>query len=687
MNGKHNGVDLLELFRNKEGFTSISIMLALLISLVLIFSSAQLIWTQSRGADVQSIADSASLSGANTVSKYMNMATVLDASVLSLGLVGMSVMGVGLVLSAIPPAAELSGPVLDAGIKTLEARSRFARSAYAGLEKVERGLPFLIAANSVRTIAANAELSGMDYCGIAIPFPYDGSDGSFSHYNDLLSEASDMQESSAKVKDLSDQAHKEELLANDALLRGWRSDCGDEKYSLYERAASLAQLRGALNPYYPLSQAWNFSVPLGRARAYYAARLTGNTKEEGGYDGEIRFIAREVYYEYAKELLSTASVYETEDEVHIDLPELPKNTQEIRDTHLYTDARWPLSLQDKKYMLHHSYESAALRSGPAGFGSFAELEAGELELCPYAPFSVSDIGRVAQLTSLVPSGFEYHWRKICEAAKDYELHKNKQLELEHKAKESSKEGLDAFDKALVKLAAPRPKLTPPGRYGVVAFVGDFKEHELPDSLQLPFARGQNLPGRAALSASCLVIDDSKPEYNILSQFFENLKRSDHTISSSAGLVLDGIFDLWGTVLQAYSGAVSSLGDKLSVLQNKANSLGASNVSRWISKKIKLILDLAGFRPVDLRPRIPVLVNTAEVFDKAGIDGVVKLRNFINALPPGSAMNDPEQLARTLGYISRDLFGTDEFELCEIPIPGTELSVPVKVKLSDLSGGR
>ena len=114
---------------DEGGYTSVAVALALLVSLSLVCSLVSVAWVQNRSADVQSVADSAALAGANVVAAYSTVATTLDACVLTLGLAGMVTLGAGLVVSAVPGLSAVGAETISAGVKMLDARREFAMSA------------------------------------------------------------------------------------------------------------------------------------------------------------------------------------------------------------------------------------------------------------------------------------------------------------------------------------------------------------------------------------------------------------------------------------------------------------------------------------------------------------------------------------------------------------------------------
>ena len=212
------------LFVDERGYTSVAVAVALLVSVSLVFCVAASEWTMARSADVQSVADASALAGSNTVAGFCTIAQVLDACVLSLGLAGMSAMGAGLVLAAIPGAQEASAKVMETGREILDSRNAFAKSALEGLREVERLLPGICAANSYRCAQKN-DAGGLDYSGVAIPFPLE----SQSDYTSLSSEVKgdELEESAGRLRDATKRAEEAKQRADDARRRAWMADCVD----------------------------------------------------------------------------------------------------------------------------------------------------------------------------------------------------------------------------------------------------------------------------------------------------------------------------------------------------------------------------------------------------------------------------------------------------------------------------
>ena len=73
----------------EQGFSTVGVALALLLSFALIFSAARVYEIESVSGDIQNVADSAALAAENVVGEYCVIATRCDAVVWSLSLVSL----------------------------------------------------------------------------------------------------------------------------------------------------------------------------------------------------------------------------------------------------------------------------------------------------------------------------------------------------------------------------------------------------------------------------------------------------------------------------------------------------------------------------------------------------------------------------------------------------------------------
>lgn len=662
------------LFRDDEGgFTTIAVAVSLLLSLTLVFSAASAAWVAARSAEVQRVADAAAMSGANVVARFSTIAQVTDACVLSMGLCGIVVYGAGLVTSCVPGLTATGLELCSTGGDILAARRSLARSAVEGLERLEGAIPSLVVANSSSCVAASSE-DGLAYAGCALPFPLT----SASDFSALSTDVDDapMEDLSEEMRSVSERAEALCAEADDALRRGWVADCGSSPYSLHERAASLAGLTGAQNPYHATPETWTFGVALLRARAYYAARLE-SVRVEGATAEELTDAAcRRAYYAHALERTREGSWTELADgTVASDLPSLPRNASETRDTELFDRSDWPCTREGGTRTLHCDLSCPGARGEAAGTASLRQLEAGEVAPCDECRMDVGDLGRVAAASTSIANGFEYHWDLVVEASEDYAAARAELAEVERQTRELAEEGEEAFAVALGELSTVRPTLCPPGAWGCVAVVSRDAGSVVPTELTASFLGSVELPAGAAVSAAVLSPDEATRDNNVLSSFLDSVSAG----NSALGGALDGVMELWGELLVGYGSAFGDLAGAGSEFLDGLDGVTGGGVGSWLRDQLKEVMGGLGFEPVDMRLRKPVLTNTQDVLDRAGFERLATARDLVERLP---VAEDAGDFARSLGIPPFEgEVGT--LTVAQLTIPGTDVSIPLQVDLSSL----
>lgn len=667
----------LSAFRDDEGgFTTVAVAVALMLSLTLVFAAASAGWVASRSSEVQRVADASALAGANAVAAFSTVAQVLDACVLSLGVTGMVVYGAGLVASCVPGLTAVGAQLCATGGQILEARRGFARSAASGLERLEAALPTLVVANSASCVAANGE-DGLSYVGCALPVPLE----SGSDFSALLADADDapLDGLSERMRDASLDAQEARERADEALERGWMADCGSRPHSLHERAGALAGLPSSANPHYPSCETWGFGVPLVRARAYYAARLA-NERVVGSTPEELTDAAcRRAFYEYALGRVRSGSWAEHPDgTVEADLPLLPRNADETRATDLYTRVAWPCTDEGGSRTLHSSLDCPGATGGPSGSASLAQLDAGAVSRCPQCQMDVGDLGRVASASTSIENGFEHHWRIIVEASEDYEAARDDLAAAEARTRELAEEGELEFERALEQLTTGRPTLRPPGAWGCVAVVARPEGTVVPTELTASFLSSAELPAGAAVSAATLAPDESTAENNVLASFFDSLSASDSVL----GGALDGVMELWGSLLVGYGSAHGRVAEVGEGFLDRLDGVMGGSVGAWLRDQLGGVMRDLGLEPVDMRLRKPVLTNSRDVLERGGVEQASAVRDLLSRLPDSASVAD---LARAVGVTPPAALGEGGLTVAELPIPGTGVSIPLSVDLTGAGG--
>ena len=676
------GVDL---FIEDGAYTTLSSAVVILVVLTLLFSSTAAIWSMSRAGDTQVAADSGALAGANVVSSYHTAATVVDASILSLGLAGFTTIGTGLVAILIPGAESVAGNMVDTGIEIIKTRNKFAKSASEGLQKIETALPYLIAARATQAVSAQ-DTDSVTYTGTALAVPrtsesdFAALKGSEISTDTIKDTSDDLERAAEELRKASEETAK-------AKERAWLADCGgsDEssigKYScMWERAKKLAELSDSQNRHEKSSITWEPQIALDRAKTYYRQRLANEKPQGSSVEMKAQSAARKAFYAYAIEEVDRAYIKDDGERFSAYIPLLPRVPNEVRPTELYTDAAWPVSNNDGRTCLHYGAECPVYQKGtPSGLASVADYDG--RDTCEACGFGVVALGSALMPPSSIRNGFEYHFNEFKEALEDYVECRNKELELERQTEDEADRAGNAFDQAIKALSGERPRIAPPGRNGVVAFAvsGDITS---PDQLNSSFNTAVRLGDRGAISAAVLAPDEATAQNNVLSRFFSTLKER----SGGVAGVLDGVMDVWGRLLVGY-GDIQGSADELmdEMIKDLGGGSGAlGSIASWLGDTVSASVAVLGLEPCDLRLRKPVLTDSANVIKSPGSDiaGLSQAQDKLRGIPLG--VTDPKALCEALEYqVERTISGT-VFTLAEIPLPGGG-SIPLTVDVATLVG--
>ena len=675
----------IDLFIEDGAYTTLSSAVVILVVLTLLFSSTAAIWSMSRAGDTQAAADSGALAGANVVSSYHTAATVVDASILSLGLAGFATIGTGLVAILIPGAELAAGDMVDTGIEIIKTRNKFAKSASKGLQKIETALPYLVAARATQAVSAQ-DTEGATYTGTALAAPRT-SESDFVALEGSEISTDVIKDTSKDLERAADELQKASEETAKAKERAWLADCGGSDPAsvgscscMWERARSLAKLSDIENPHYASSVTWEPQVALDRAKAYYRLRLANEAPQGSSVETKAESAARKAFYTYASAEVNRAYITEDGDRTTSYIPLLPRNTDEVRATELYTDAAWPTSTNDGKTYLHYGTSCPNYKKGtPGGLASVAAYDG--QDKCNRCHFGVSSLGAVAAPSTSIENGFEYHFDRFKDALEDYVECRNKELELMRQTEDEADRAGNAFDEAIKALSGERPRIAPPGRNGVVALAVSGAISS-PDELNSSFNTTVRLGDRGAISAAVLAPDDATAQNNVLSRFFSTLEER----SGGVVGVLDGVMDVWGRLLVGY-GDIQGSADELmdEMIDDLGGGSGAlSSIASWLGDSVSASVAALGLEPCDLRLRKPVLTDTANVIKSPGSDitGLSNAQDKLRSIPLG--VTDPKALCEALEYqVERTVSGT-VFTLAEIPLPGGG-SIPLTVDVATLAG--
>lgn len=611
----HRAHQPFDLFHDESGFTTVGVALALLITLALIFTSAQVYRVSSASADVQDVADAAALAAENEVAEFMIIVRACDAVVLSLSLAGVVTTGLGVAALCTPATAGASEALLKAAHKIIEARNTFAEKATTGLNRLQKALPFLAAANAASVAAAN-DGGPMDasYVALAVLVSADGEElqvGSLEGADTLLDDVEGEADAIRQAASDAEEAAKE---ANTWKERAFLRDCGDDpSYCMSERSRTLAGMEGTDNPCYTSIDTWSFSVALDRARMYYAHRLATEAPEGSSTEERAQSALRKRFYTYALDEVENGYVHESADSFEAHFPHLPKNTEEMRVTTLYTEEVYPTTVDEEGNLVVHACSGCPKAAGAIGMSSISQMEASESVTCPSCGFTAASMGKVAAASTSIENGFEYHYEAVAQAANEYQKARQKLDPLAAEVKEKAGGLFEQCQGVLKRAGTMRIDAAPPGKFGVVVFVANLSAAPASTGFKNGYVHeGGSLGVRAAVSAATLLAEPSDEGRNVISSLLDGLRDQGGAAVGALGVVLN----CWSGLLDAYLDGQEAVEGGAANAVDALPFASASGLGGWASKVFTESVEALGLEPAKLDALKPVLVNSAHV---AGAD--------------------------------------------------------------------
>lgn len=667
------------------GFSTLGMAVALLVTLSLVFSAAQVYRVSSTSADIQDVADACVLAAEGEVAEFMIAVRVCDAVVFSLSLTSAAMFGLGVVALCVPPAAELGIELVNLGTKVLQSRNTFAERAASGLNALQEALPFLAAASAYATASSNSGgAMAASYLGVAMLVPAEGERIEVGSSKALSDAADAVSEDAEPLKQASEEAEEAAKEAFSAKEEGFKRDCGDAPaYCMYERAEALSSISPPSNPLFHTVDAWSFSVALDRAKAYYSARFEDEAPQSSATDEQAESALRKVFYRFALAEVSRGFVLDTGDSFDAFFPLLPKNTAEMKATRLYTDLVFPLGKDPSGATTLHAWEGCPNASPSMGTASIVQMEARNYPVCDVCRFTASSLGRVAAASSSISNGFEYHYSAVARAAADYTAARAKQDEAAREVKGKAGGLLEKCKEALSEIGGMRIDAKPPGCKGAISMVVNLVAAPADTGFASSFVGGSfSLGTRAAVSGATLLEEDSEEGRTVVSSLLDGLAEDGGAAVGAARFALD----VWSRALHAYCDGQEAIDNAIRHSLDSLPLASASGLGVWAADKLAGIVEAAGFAPAKLDALKPVLVSTGYVAasDSGAFSANYQvIRNGVLSTSGSSASLFDSLVGKVEDEALRTLEGADgAIEIVQVEFPFGGGSVPITITLPD-----
>ncbi len=606
-------------FADEGGFTQIGVVVALLLTLALLTTSVQVYWINSEAGDIQFAADAGALAAENVVAEYYVIARTVDAAILSISLLGLTVYVISCIALVIPGGQTISTTLSDAGQSIVNFRNSFSRTSGKALKAIETALPFIAAVNAMTIINQNSNARA-SYQGLAIIFPLVG-DTIFPE-DDLDKSYDELEEEKSHVQEQSDEALSASDTMEDSKERAYQADCGkNPNYCLYERCDSLAGLSPYMNPFYSSADLWTFDNALERARAYYDARW--RNEQPFLYQGSElgKSVARRALYGYAIEKLAQGyAYYDASGAFHGWFPTLPHNIDQIRSTNLYQEAIYPVSAEG--YLHASSLCSACQATGAVGLGAVCDVENGIYAQCPVCDFSAETLGRVVSISHNATNGFEYYYEIIATEAERYQGASTTYEEETRTSRDALSDVFETFKAAAKELFSARWRIDPqpPGRIGCLSVAVDVSEHIVSHEVPLPFVSSDAvLRRRMAISGAKLIEDEDQKGDTLIARLLDGyvLSLEEGSIAQVVFSSGDIVLKLWSDMLVTYEQGTEGLAKGIEGALNAIPYVDKTPLGAWAKERFTAIIADLGLEPAKLGSFHAVTVNTGQVLQESG----------------------------------------------------------------------
>ena len=669
------------LFWADEGFSTVGMVLALLITLSLIFTCAQVYEINTTSAQIQETADAAVLAAENTVGEFYIVVTICDALTFTLSLAMLTTLGLGIVCACIPATAALSKGLLDASAQLRKARDSFYDSAQKSLDTLQQALPFIAVLKAQEVLTANSSEEGARYIGLVVLCPWIGTSDetlTFEQGDQAYDQADQVHE---QLGEQAAQAEEAAQKANEWKEHAYKHDSGSQtEYCMFERATKLAGMEGLDNPYFSSIDTWNFDAALQRAKRYYQLRYEHEQPLGASVDEQANSALRKQFYAYAVDTISQGYVNETDVAFDAWFPLLPKNTDEMRATSLYRDAVYPKTQGSQGTLMLHAYDQCPGRSlgSDIGYGSISDMDgSGAYETCPYCQFIPSSMGKVAAASSHIENGFEYHYNEVARAASEYQKAREEFDPLSKQVKDTANGLFDVLISGLIEGCSKRMVVLPPGHWGAVALVADTSSPESRFSSLFVSGKGSGSLGtRVALSSATLVRETSDEGTNVLTTFLDGVDSGNGGVGA-ARIVLG----VWSGLLNVYAQGQEALSSTIEQVLRDIPLASSSGLGRWAADTFEEKIAEVGFAPPDLRARKAVLVNSYHVLqadDSAFSARLLSAKQAAAHFGEGGVQGALSALELSAAGIVEDI--SSDFVLATVVLVEGVIEIPITLSL-------
>ncbi|MCL2323958.1 MAG: hypothetical protein FWC48_00040 [Actinomycetia bacterium] len=617
-------------FKNERGSTSLAVVLAIMLALVLVAGSLQWYWTNSSSEDIQMIADNGALAAADEQSKIMQTIQLLDALLLTANLFGLVLHAVVVVAGVVAVASEGTASeffekALELDKRYCEKRKEFAQDIYKIAQGLNTAAPYLVMARSSMAIQQSAgsvsSYTEGSYAGVALPLPWSGQvelTGYSEGEDQLLDEVGKAHDDNQQEATAAQKAREEADAAKEECFRLDLYKAPGTSLLSWDPAYAYDDFKGAADTL--------ISAP--RPSPVALAPIDDNASTRAALQADFERSYGEIQQDLQLEVPRTiGSATPDSDSYPAEDLSIDRLLRSWLDEEVYV-----LSTPEGQRRAYHRQTSCFGLAGADATPQSVKLETllGASEHPPCTICAPTDWRAISAWEEKLQP-FTENWNAEAAALSRYQKARAELSGHETTIRDTTASALDKLtSKAGSYLLGGRLRYHASGARGFICIVVCPKQRSLPGFTLPPLtnSQGSRLAPQMALSAAKLIPSDAKKTLpSLLGNSAAGAQSAGGGLPAATGALLgaDGpggvagaavtfLLSLWGSCLDVYARGADSLGDQVSGLP-----FGLDQVMRPAWDKL---LGAAQAEPPDLRYPQPVLVDTANVGspDADGLEG-------------------------------------------------------------------
>ena len=316
-----------------------------------------------------------------------------------------------------------------------------------------------------------------------------------------------------------------------------------------------------------------------------------------------------------------------------------------------------------------------------GYGSLKDIEDDPVRfrICPECQLSPQSMGSVAAASTSIPNGFEYHYRKVAELAREYAEQREELDERSKKLKEEANGLFDSITEAFDEAKTARIKIDPPGKYGAIAFVTTTDPGHT--NFLSGFVSGSSsFSKRAAIAGATLLPESTESGKTAINSILDDYA------STNAGALVGAeriVLDLWSGLLKGYGEGQDALSNELRSAIDSLPLASESGLGQWAADLFESSLSALGLEPVDLSPQKATLINTAHIMSQDDSNFSLRLLSIkeevLGAADTDSLFTDALSSAESS---ITDAIGSAEFtiQVATLKIIEGKVEIPITITL-------